>query len=133
MALIQFSDDVRNAVANAVESTIGASPTLEIRTGAKPTTPASADTGTLLVSIPVPPDWLTGASVGIKVLQGTWSASAVASGDQGHFRLKQAGATKAQGAISLAGGGGAMIANNLTLASGQNVSVSAFTLTAGNS
>lgn len=133
MADLQFSDDVRNAMANAVETTVGVSPTLEIRTGPKPVNAAAADSGTLLATINVPSDWLTSASSGQKVLQGTWSALAVAAGDQGYFRLKAGGgAVKAQGSISLAGGGGSMIANSLALVVGQNVSVTSFSLTAGN-
>jgi hypothetical protein len=134
MADLQLSDDVRNAIANVVETTVGVSPTLEIRTGPKPATPASADTGILIATIPVPADWLTNASAGVKALQGTWTAVVVAPGVPGHFRLKASGgAVKAQGSITLAGGGGSMIANNLDpLVVGQNVSALAFTLTAGN-
>lgn len=133
MPAVQFDVEVRNAVANAVETLIGPSPVLEIRTGPAPAHCTDADSGTLLAPIPVPSDWLTGAASGVKSKQGTWSVAAVAAGDQGHFRLKDSGSTvRAQGAITLAGGGGPMIANSLTLALGQFVSVTAFTVTAGN-
>lgn len=47
---IQFSTAIRNAMANQIEATAGASPTLEIRTGAPPANTGAADTGSLRCS-----------------------------------------------------------------------------------
>lgn len=59
--MIQYSVRVRDAQNDAMESAIGASPSLELRTGAQPANCAAADTGTLLCAIALPADWLTAA------------------------------------------------------------------------
>lgn len=51
---IQLSTDVRNARLDVIESTIGASPTLEIRDGAPPANCAAADSGTVLATLTLP-------------------------------------------------------------------------------
>ena len=51
---LQFSTTLRNNRIGQVETTIGSSAVLEIRTGSPPASPADADTGTLLVSIALP-------------------------------------------------------------------------------
>jgi hypothetical protein len=48
---IQLSVGVRNAMLDAVESTIGTSAVLKIRTGAQPATVATADSGTVLATL----------------------------------------------------------------------------------
>lgn len=52
----QFSDAARNAANDAIETAIGASPILEIRTGAPPATAATADSGTVLATMTLPAD-----------------------------------------------------------------------------
>ena len=51
---LQYSVAVRNARLDAVESTIGTSAILEIRSGAQPANCAAADSGTLLASMSLP-------------------------------------------------------------------------------
>lgn len=97
----QFSVAVRNASLDAIETTIGASPTLEIRTGAPPANAAAADTGTLLASMVLPSDWMAAASAGAKALAGTWQDPAAdASGRGSHFRIKQGATCHTQGLVS---------------------------------
>lgn len=128
----KFSTRVRNAIANAYEATIGASPVLELRTGAPPATPADADSGTLLASMTLPADWMTAASGGAVALQGLWQdLAADAAGTIGHFRIKGGGQCDDQGTVTATGGGGDMTIDNPVLAIGQQVTVTAFTLTAG--
>lgn len=128
----QFSTAARNASLDAIEAAIGTSPTLEIRSGAAPATCAAADSGTLLASMALPADWAAAAASGAKSLLGTWQdASADAAGTAGHFRLKQGGVCHVQGSISATGGGGDMTMDNVSVAAGQQVTVSVFTLTAG--
>lgn len=84
----QFSPAVRNAAAAAFESTIGASPLLRIRTGAQPANTAATRTGTVLVSMTLPSDFMGAASNGTASKSGTWEdSSADASGDPGHFEI----------------------------------------------
>ena len=130
----QFSTAVRNAALDAIESTIGSSGvTLEIRSGAVPANAGAADSGTVLATIALPADWLTNASNGSKTINGgPWTdASADAAGTAGHFRIKVAGTTHIQGSITATGGGGDMTLDNVSIASGQQISITSFTLSAG--
>jgi len=130
---IQLSVTVRNARLDSIETTIGASPTLEIRSGAVPANCAAADAGTLLASMALPADFMAAASAGAKAILGTWQDSAAnATGTAGHFRIKQGATCHLQGTVTGTGGGGDMELNNTSIAVGQSVSVSAFTLTDGN-
>lgn len=128
----QLSTAARNAALDAIESTVGAAPTLEIRSGAVPANAAAADTGTVLATLILPADWLAAASNGSKTLLGTWQdTSADATGTAGHFRIKAGATCHIQGTITATGGGGDMTLDNTSIATGQQVTVTAFTLTAG--
>lgn len=131
----QFSTAVRNAELDAIESTIGTSPVLRIRTGAAPANCAGADTGTVLATMTLPSDWLAAASGGSKSLLGTWQdASADATGTAAHFRIYDSTGTTChiQGTVTASGGGGDLTLDNTSIAAGQLVSITSFTLTAGN-
>lgn len=126
---------VRNARLDVVESTIGASAILRIRTGSVPANCAAADSGTVLASATLPSDWMAAASSGTKALSGSWTdSSADATGTAGHFRLYASDGTTchAQGTVTATGGGGDMTVDNVSFASGQSFTVTSFTLTAGN-
>lgn len=131
---LQASTTLRNAIANAVEATLGASAKLQIRSGVKPANCAAVDTGTLLVEIDVPADFLAAASGGAVAKLGTWADNAVAADNQGHFRFKDSAGTTChlQGSITVTGGGGDMTTDALAVVVGQLVSVSGFTITTGN-
>jgi hypothetical protein len=104
---VQFDSALRNAILDLIESNVGTSPTLELRTGQPPANCAAADSGTLIVSIPCPSDWMAAASSGAKALTGTWqaNASAASTTHPGHWRLKANGGTvKLQGAMTQSGG-----------------------------
>jgi hypothetical protein len=128
----QFSTTVRNAWLDQIETTIGTAPTLEIRSGTVPANCAAADSGTVLATITLPSDWSNAASGGSKTLLGTWQdSSADATGTAGHFRLKQGATCHIQGTVTATAGGGDMTLDNTSLASGQQFTVTAFTLNAG--
>jgi len=129
----QFSTAARNAALDAIESTAGTAPTLEIRTGSAPATAGTADSGTLLASGALPSDWLAAASGGSKAKAGTWSLTASAAGTAGHFRIKQGATTHIQGPIVMGttAGDGEMALVNTSIANTQPITVSAFTLNAG--
>jgi hypothetical protein len=130
---IQLSDAVRNALLDAIETTIGASAVLKIRTGAPPASIATADSGTVLATLSLPSDWMAAASGGTKAKSGTWEdTSADAAGTAGHFRIYASdGTTKhLQGTVTATGGGGDLTVDNAVFAAGQAFSITAFTLTA---
>lgn len=133
---VQLSTAVRNAVADVIEATIGTAPVLKLRTGSPPADVASADSGTVLVTITLPSDWLAAASSGSKTKLGTWEDTAAdASGTAGHYRVYASDGTTAhmQGTVTVTGGGGDMTLDNPVISIGQQVSINAFTLAAGNS
>ena len=128
----QFSTAARNASLDAIETTIGASPTLDLRSGVAPATCATADSGTLLASMALPADFMAAASGGAKTILGTWQdLSADAAGTVGHFRVKQGATCHIQGSVTITGGGGDMTIDNPVLALAQQVTVTAFTINAG--
>lgn len=132
---LQASTTVRNAMLDAIETAIGASPIMRIRTGTVPATPATADSGTVLATLTLPSDWMAAASGGSKVLAGTWQdTSADATGTAAHFRIYDSGGTVChlQGTVTATGGGGDMTVDNTSFAATQAFTVTTFTLTAGN-
>ena len=132
---VQLSVAVRNARLDAIETNIGTSAVLKIRSGAQPATCATADSGTVLATLSLPVDWMAAASSGSKALSGTWQdLSADAAGTAGHFRIYDSGGTVCgiQGSITATGGGGDMTLDNTSIASGQQVTITSFTLTDAN-
>lgn len=132
---LQYSTTVRNAKLDAVETAIGVSAVLKIRSGSVPANCATADSGTVLATVNLPSDWMAAASGGAKALSGSWSdSSADATGTAGHWRIYASDGTTChmQGTITATGGGGDMTVDNTSFASGQAFSVTGFTLTAGN-
>lgn len=132
---IQLSVAVRNARLDAIETSIGTSAIMEIRSGSAPATCATANSGTVLATISLGSDWMAAASAGAKAKSGTWSdASADATGTAGHFRIFASDGTTCglQGTVTVTGGGGDLTLDNTSIASGQAVTISSFTLTDAN-
>ena len=131
---IQLSTGVRNARLDAIESTIGTSAVLKIRTGSAPANVATADSGTVLATCTLPSDWMAAASSGAKAKSGTWEdTSADATGTAAHFRIYASDGitTHMQGTVTATGGGGDLTVDNTSFASGQAFTITSFTLTEG--
>lgn len=131
---LQYGITLKNNRLDQVEVTAGTAALLKILSGAAPATPATADSGSTLVSMPLPADWMAAASGGTKAKQNTWQASAIGSGSMGYFRIyDSASATcHVQGLVSQSTASGELIVDNSVVASGQVVTVNSFTLTSGN-
>lgn len=133
---LQYSVSVRNAQLDAVESTIGTAAVLKIYdlTAGAPADCSAAITATVLASITLPSDWMAAASSGSKAKSGTWSATASGTGTADFWRLFASDGTTcgAQGTVTATGGGGDMTLDNASIASGQTVTVSTFSIAAGN-
>jgi hypothetical protein len=132
---IQLSTTVRNARLDAIETAIGATAVLKIRSGSAPANVATADSGTVLATLTLPSDWLAAASSGSKAKSGTWQdTSADATGTAAHFRIYASDGTTAhiQGTVTVTGGGGDMTVDSVSFTSGQSFTISTFTLTDGN-
>lgn len=129
---LQYSVAVNNARLDAVESTTGTAAKLRIYTGTAPTNTAAAATGTMLVEITLPSDWMNAASTGSKTKLGTWSGNAAAGGTAGYFRILDSSGsfTHIQGTAGMSGTD--MILDNSNIAVNQTVTVNTFSLTAAN-
>lgn len=132
---LQYSVAVRNAKLDAVETAIGSSAVMKIRSGSVPATCATADSGTVLATLALPSDWMGAASAGVKSKSGTWEdTSADATGTAAHFRIYASDGTTChvQGTVTLTGGGGDMTVDNTSFVAGQAFTVTAFAITAAN-
>ena len=132
---LQYSVAVRNARLDAIETTIGVSAILKIRTGSVPANCAAADTGTVLATLNLPSDYMAAASGGTKSKSGTWDdASADATGTAAHFRIYASDGTTCgqQGTVTITGGGGDMTVDDVSFNAGQGFTITGFTITAGN-
>jgi len=132
---IQLSVAVRNARLDALETAIGANAKLKIRSGSLPSNCAEADSGSVLATIDLPSDWMAAASNGSKSMSGSWvDTAADATGTAEHFRIYASDGTTChlQGTITMTGGGGDMTLDNTSIAVGQSITITSFTLTDGN-
>lgn len=128
---VQLSVAVRNARADAVESTIGTDAIMKIRSGSAPATCATADSGTVLATLNLPTDWMAGAASGAKAKAGTWedaSADAGSPTNAGHFRVYASNGTTCgiQGTVTATGGGGDVTLDNISIAAGQDITITSF-------
>lgn len=129
----QIDNTSRSAMADAYETSVGTTVTLEFRTGSPPANCAAADSGTLIASCTLPANWLADAVNGAKTLLGTWQdTSADAAGVIGHYRFKDGtSACRGQGTVTNTGGGGDITLQNTNVAVGQAITVTSFTFTMG--
>lgn len=132
---MQVSVAVQNARLDAIETAIGTAPLLRVYSGAMPANCAAAATGTLLVEMTLPSDWMAAASGGTKAKSGTWQdLAANAAGTGGYYRIYDSAGTNChvQGTVTISGGGGDMTFDNNVFAVGQSVSINTYTWTDGN-
>lgn len=130
---IQLATLTRNARLDAIETEVGTSAVLKLRTGAAPANCGTADSGTVLCSMTLPSDWLAAASGGAKAKSGTWSGTGSGGGGTvGHFRIYASDGTtcKMQGTVGQ--GSGDLSLDNTVVADGQAITVTSFSLTDGN-
>lgn len=130
---LQMSTAVRNARLDAIESTIGTSAVLKIRTGAQPANCGTADSGTVLCTMNLPSDWMNAASSGTKTYIATWQdATADNTGTAAHFRIYASDGTTCGLQGSVGQGTGDLSLDNTSIVAGQQVTITQFTLTEGN-
>lgn len=132
---MQYSVAVNNARLNSIETTIGVSAVMQMRSGAKPANCAAASTGTLIAQLPLPSDWLAAAASGSKAKLGTWEdLSANNAGTLGYFRIFEStiATCHIQGTITVTGGGGDMTVNDVVVLLNQPIEVITFTISSGN-
>ncbi len=130
---LQFSTTYRNALLDQLATTLGGSEKLKIFTGSAPANCGTADSGTKLAEFDLASsgDW-NAASGGQKTLASLpLNTTGAASGTAGYFRMYDSvGTCPLQGTVTATGGGGDMTVDNTSIASGQTVNLTGFTLTA---
>jgi hypothetical protein len=123
----QYSATLRNNQVAQIQTTIGGSGTLKIFSGAEPANCAAADPAGLLATIVLPATFLTSVA-GVTTIAGTWSVAASGTGTAASFRMYDGSSVcHVQGNVTTD-----LVLNNTSIASGQTVTVTSFTVTAGN-
>ena len=126
---LQYSTNVRNSKLDAVETAIGTAAVLKIFSGAQPANCAAADPSGLLCTITLPSDWMAAASAGSKAKSGTWSNAASGSGTAASWRIYASDGTT----CGIQGNTSDLVFDNTNIAVSQVITVSTFSVTAGNS
>jgi hypothetical protein len=136
---ISYSNAVKDAKNDAVETAIGTSPKLRIYNGTAPANASTALSGnTLLAEGTLPSDWMAASSGGVKAKAGTWTLtgqSGAGAGTAGTFYriYDNAGSTcHEQGTLTATGGGGDMTIDNNSIADTQSITVATYSKTSGN-
>ena len=129
--MLQFSTALWNAMLDAVETAIGPSPTLQLRTGNMPASGDTASAGSVVATMALPSNWMADAASGSKAKLGTWQdTNADTSGTIGHFEIRSSGGTPGlRGSVTLTGGGGDIQLDQVNLNASQSVTITAFNLT----
>jgi len=126
----QYGATLRNNQASQIQTTVGSSGTLIIFSGAEPANCAASDPTGVLCTITLPSTFLT-SSAGVTTIAGTWSATASGTGTAASFRIKDGSAVcHVQGAVSTSASD--LNLNNTSIATGQTVTVTSFSVTVGN-
>lgn len=132
----RISTAARSAAADGVVDQIDAGSgagVLRIYTGSQPAGPGSSATGTMLVELPLSDPAFGAASSGVASLDTSpaVSATAVADGTAGWFRLQDStGAGVLDGSVTATGGGGDLTLATTTITTGLTVTVTSGTVTA---
>jgi hypothetical protein len=123
----QYGVTLRNNQVAQIQATIGTSGTLKIFSGAEPANCAAADPTGLLATITLPAAFLT-SSGGVTTIAGSWSVAASATGTAASFRMYDGSSVcHVQGNTTTD-----LVLNNTSITSGQTVTVTQFSVTAGN-
>lgn len=129
---IQLSVAARNARLDAFETAAGTTAKLRIYSGTQPADCATASSGTLLLDLALPSDYLANAASGQKAKSGAWSGPASAAGTAGYFRIYDSAGTTCHMQGTVGQGTGDMSLDNTNIANGQTVTINSFTLTDAN-
>jgi hypothetical protein len=122
----QYSTTLRNNQAGQIQSTVGGSGTLKIFSGAEPANCGSADPSGLLATITLPATFLT-STAGVTTIAGSWTVAASGTGTAASWRIYDGSVVcHVQGNMT------DLVLNNNSIGTGQTVTVTSFTVTAGN-
>jgi hypothetical protein len=130
---LQYGTTLRNNQVSQIQNTVAAAGTtamqLRIYSGAQPANCAAAEPAGLLATIVLPAAFLT-SSGGVTTIAGVWSVAASGTGTAASWRIYDQAGTPVchvQGNTTTD-----LVLNNQSIASGQTVTVTQFSVTAGN-
>jgi hypothetical protein len=129
---VQYSVAARNAMLDAIETTTGTAARLLLYTGAVPANCAAADPAGLVATLVLPSDWMNAASGGTKTLLGSWTVAASGSGTAISYRIKDSSLTTCHEQGTVGTSGTDIVLDNNVINSGQTVTITTKTITAGN-
>ena len=121
----------RNEALDAIRNNADAG-ILRIYTGARPATPETAASGTLLAELTMNATAFAAAAAGVLTANAiTQDSSANNTGDAGWFRISESDGTTpwADGAVTVTGGGGELQMPAVTITAAQPVTISSLTIT----
>lgn len=125
---LSISAAVAQSMGAAWATAIGANATIQIRSGAKPATPETAASGTLLATIPIAGSF-TSAN-GVLTAANPAAVDPEASGTAGYFRVLTSGGTAVHdGTVTNAAGNGDMKLGSTTITVGVPVDLGVPTFT----
>lgn len=124
---MHYSQTLRHAQLAQIEATIGASPHLKIFDGTPPGGTSGSDTGSVLVDMTLPSDWLAAPSGGSVVKSGTWEVVASLSGTATYWRIFTGSTCHMQGDMT------ELVLTSNDIVESETVTISSFQITAGNS
>jgi len=129
MAIYRKADATRNAKADA-QAALYNGGTLNWYTGAIPTTPATAATGTLLATNTCANPAFGAAVAGVVTYNNDTPNTQIALGNIGYCRvLDSGGGVVADLDVTITAGGGAIEVDKIAVAVNENVTVTSFTIT----
>lgn len=121
---IQYNTAHRTAVVDDLVTKCGTSATIKIWTGTQPATCATADTGTLLVTLTGNVTAFGTTASGVLTLSNVTSGTAGNPGTVGYFRIYPSSATSTNAVIQgTAGTSGDLVLSSSTIAVGNTVSI----------
>lgn len=130
---LSYSTTLRNAQLDQVTTAVGASGKLRIYSGTRPANVAASITGTLLAELTLNATFAPGAASGVLTLNSiTADSSADATGTASHFRIFKSDGTTAVVDGDVSTSGADLNLNSTSITIGGTVSVTSFTVTAGN-
>ncbi len=131
---LKYSGSLRDAQLDRIIAVAGNAAKLRIYSGSAPTACSDAPTGTLLVEMSLPSTWMAAASGGSVAKSGTWSdvGKTGVNDNAGYFRIYDSGGSTCHLQGTCGQGSGDLSLDNIAIADGQTVTVSTFTVSAGN-
>lgn len=134
-----FTDKAASGIIHdGLPATFPAGAILELRSGSAPG-PSAAPTGTLLCSLTLGASpWAAASGRGVSTASALTGTGAAGPANAGYFRLKTSADTGAvtqtqarvEGTITATGGGGDLTLDNVSISSGQSVTITSMTITA---